>query len=90
MGISIDLKNVTVDGEWIEGDVTLDVDEGGVKFSKTQHFKTKKDVEQAYDLGAGFTLHAKASLEPPNNVCMAGRISNGPFGFDVPKRCFAI
>jgi hypothetical protein len=90
MGVDVSLQNVTVDGDWIEGDVVLNIDELGINFSKTQHVKTKKDVEQSWDLGGGFTLKAVGTLEPPNKACIAGRVSQGFLGVDIPKQCVAV
>jgi hypothetical protein len=85
---TISIANATVSGEWIEGDIVLNVTEIG--FSTSKHFKTKKDVEQNIDLGEGITLTAKLTLEPPNNVCIAGRVHKDFLSFDIPKQCFAI
>jgi hypothetical protein len=90
MSINISLKNVSVNGDWIEGDIELHVDQLGIQFSKTQHFKTKKDLDQDIDLGGGYTLHVKLTLEPPNNVCIAGRFSKDMIGIDIPKQCFSL
>ena len=85
---TISIENATVSGEWIEGDVVIGVTELGLSTSK--HFKTKKDVETDIDLGEGITLTAKLTLEPPNKVCIAGRVHKSIFNFDIPKQCFAI
>ncbi|WP_181181062.1 hypothetical protein [Mesorhizobium sp. B1-1-5] len=46
MGVNVQLQNVTVDGDWIEGDIDIEIDELGSNVSKTTHFKTKKDLQQ--------------------------------------------
>ncbi len=90
MGVNVQLQNVTVDGDWIEGDINIQVDELGLSFNKSVHFKTLKEVQQELDLGGGFKLEYTATLEPPNNACVTGRISQGFLGVDLPKQCVAV
>lgn len=88
MSINISIEHATVSGDWIEGDIVLSVSELGL--STSQHFKTLKDVEHEIDLGEGIVLKAILTLEPPNNVCISGRISKSFLSFDIPKQCFPI
>jgi len=90
MSVTVQLQNVSVDGDWIEGDIQIDVNEFGLSFSKAQHFKTRKDVEQDIDLGGGFTLKLTGTLEPPNQACVSGKVAKGFLGVDLPKQCVAI
>ncbi|WP_120702914.1 hypothetical protein [Rhizobium jaguaris] len=90
MGTEITLQNVTVDGDWIEGDIQVDVNELGLSLSKSQHFKTKKDVEQDIDLGSGFALRCIGTLEPPNYACVSGRITKDFVSVDLPKKCVSV
>ena len=90
MGIDVKLQNVQVNGDWIEGDVTVTVNEFGLNFSKTEHFKTKKNVEHEIDLGSGIKVIAILTLEQPNNVCISGKIKKDFLSFDLPKKCFPI
>jgi len=90
VSIDVTLQNVHVNGQWIEGDVVVTVNELGLNFSTTAHFKTLKDVEKEIDLGSGIKLIATLTLEPSNNVCISGKIKKDFLSFDVPKKCFPI
>lgn len=81
------LSNVAVDGEWIEGDIRITGNVLGLNIDKTQHFKTKKDIEQELGIAGDFVLIIVGSLEPPNKACVAGKIKKGFFGIDLPKQC---
>lgn len=90
MSIDAKLQNVQVNGDWIEGDVVVTINELGLNLSKTEHFKTLKNAEKEIDLGSGVKLVAMLTLEPPNNVCISGKIKKEFFSFDLPKKCFPI
>ena len=90
MSVTSELMNVTVDGNWIEGDIVVHVDEFGFKHDFTQHFKTLKDTDQDINLPGDIKLKLKGTLKPPNQVCISGRIEKGFFGFDIPERCVAV
>ena len=87
MGVDVKIENATINGEMIDADIVVNVDEFGLKFSKTQHIKTNKDVEKDIDLGGGFTLAGVLSVEPPNQVCITGKLKQGFFSFDLGKTC---
>ena len=87
MDIKIRIENARVEGEWIEGDIVIGVTDIGL--SKTQHFKTKQNAEETFDLGVA-TLKVRITLNPPNQVCLEGKISKGFISFDIPKQCFPI
>jgi hypothetical protein len=76
--------------DWIEGDVTISLNEAGLNLQKTEHFRTLKDVEKEIDLGNGFKLGATLTLEPPNKVCISGKIKKDFFSFDLPRECVPI
>jgi hypothetical protein len=89
MAVDVKLENVTVNGEWIEGDIIIKVDEVGL--NKKEHFRTKKDVEEEIiDLGGGIKVIGKLTLEPPNKVCITGKIKTPFLSFDLPKKCFPV
>ncbi len=88
MSINISIEHASVSGDWIEGDIVLTVTE--LDFSTSKHFKTLKDVEHDTDLGEGIVLTGKLTLEPPNNVCISGRVHKSFLSFDIPQQCFPI
>ena len=90
MSVDVQLTNVVVNGDMIEGDIQIKADILGLSLDKTQHFKTKKDVEQVIDLGNGIELKLLGTLEPPNKACVSGRISAGFVGVDIPKQCVTV
>jgi hypothetical protein len=90
MGVDVKLKNVVVNGDWIEGDIEIKVEEFGFNLDKTQHFKTKKNEEQTIDLGSGIQLVVKGTLKPPNQACISGSVGRPPFMFQLGERCVVI
>lgn len=90
MSVDVQLSNVTVNGDMIEGDIQIKIDIFGLSLDKTQHFKTNKDVEQVIDLGNGIELKLLGTLEPPDKACISGRVSAGFVGVDIPKQCVTV
>lgn len=83
MSVTVNLTNVQVNGDMIEGDLVLDVDVGNIKFNKSQHVKTIKDVQQTYNLGDGITLTVVGTLKADRHACVSGTVSKSIFGLPV-------
>ena len=74
----IHLENITVNGEWIEGDVVIKIELFGQKFDERKHFKTLNNVGTDIPLPFGATLHVTLRLENPKRVCADVEVRWGP------------
>jgi hypothetical protein len=76
--LDLTVRNLAVNGDWIEGDLEVKAEAIGQRLDETFHFKTKNNVEERFPLALGAEIRVKAVLENPRRVCIEGMLLWGP------------
>jgi hypothetical protein len=85
--LDLTLRNLQVNGEWIEGDVEIKAEVFGKKLDKTEHFKTLNHADTDIEIGAGASLKLNVVLENPKRACATATLHWGPVTVSVPQQC---